>query len=300
MKFTKEGMSPTQDRMQALMEATAPKSASEVRSFLGMTNFSSPYIPRYSTMTAPLRALTTKNAIFRWTHSEESAFQNIKQALTTDTVMAYFDPERETKVIVDGSKKDGVASILAQKDPETGQYRVVRYDSRATTAPEKNYAPIEVESLAILFALEKNHLYLHGMKHFTVSTDHKPLVTLYSQYRKEMTARVQKYKIALQGKYNFSLIWEAGQGNPADYNSRHPGTSSVDEAAGDTELSVSAVMIDANPDAITLQQVAEATEMDQRLKILKEAVLKRHLDTVQQPQLKVFTIMPIMPIMPRN
>ena len=66
----------------------------------------------------------------------------MKKSLSADTVMAYFDANRETKVIVDGSKKDGVSGILAQKDPETGQFRVIRYDSRATTAPEKNYAPI--------------------------------------------------------------------------------------------------------------------------------------------------------------
>ena len=43
MRFTKEGMSLTQDRVQALMEAAPPKSVQEVRSFLGMTNFSSPH-----------------------------------------------------------------------------------------------------------------------------------------------------------------------------------------------------------------------------------------------------------------
>ena len=30
-----------------------------------------------------------------------------------------FDPNRETKVIVDGLNKDGVASMLTKKDPET-------------------------------------------------------------------------------------------------------------------------------------------------------------------------------------
>ena len=153
------------------------------------------------------------------------------------------------------------------------------------TKPEKNYAPIEVESLAILFSLEKNHLYLHGLKHFTVCTDHKPLVTLYSQYRKEISARVHRHKLALQGKYNFTVVWEAGKDNPADYNSRHPGRSTVDEAATDTEIGVCAVVVDAIPDAVTLQQVVEATEKDLKLHLLKQAVNIGHLDTAQHPQL---------------
>ena len=213
MRFSPQGMSPTQSRVQALMEAAPPSSVTEIRSFLGMANFSAPFIPDFAIMTAPLRLLTQKNAKFQWTMAEITAFERIKHALTADTVMAYFDIDRETRVIVDGSKKDGVSSILTQRDPPTGHFRVIRYDSRATTKPEKNYAPIEVESLAILFGLEKNHLYLHGLKHFTVCTDHKPLVTLYSQYRKEISARVQKHKLALQGKYNFTVVWEAGKDN---------------------------------------------------------------------------------------
>jgi hypothetical protein len=288
MMFSAEGMSPTEDRVQALMEASIPRTVQEIRSFLGMANFSAPFILSYATMTAPLRELTKKNASYRWTHIEQNAFDQIKHALKSDTVMAYFDPERETQVIVDGSKKDGVASILTQKDPGTARFRVIRYDSRATTAPEKNYAPIEVESLSILFALTKKHLYLHGMKEFTVCTDHKPLVPLYSQYRKEMTARVERHKIALQGKYNFRVIWAAGKDNPADYNSRHPGQSSIDQAAVEAELAVSAVVVDAIPDALTIQQIALATEADPTLRLLKQAVQKGHLDTVQTPQLKEY------------
>ena len=291
MNFSKDGMSPTSDRVQALRDAAPPKSSHEVRSFLGMANFSAPFISNFSTLTAPLRELTKKNATFQWTRPESEAFEAIKSALSADTVMAFFDLEKETKVIVDGSKKDGVASILAQKDPDTGEFRVIRYDSRATTAPEKNYAPIEVESLAILFALEKNHLYLHGLKEFIVSTDHKPLVTIYTQYRKEISPRVMKHKMALQGKYHFKVIWEAGKNNPADYKSRHPGNSTVDEAATDTEIAVSAVVCDAIPDAITVQEVAEATLKDDSLSILKEAVQKGHLDVRQHPQLKEYAKM---------
>ena len=126
------------------------------------------------------------------------------------------------------------------------------------------------------------------MKHFIVSTDHKPLVTLYSQYRKEISARVHKHKIALQGKYNFTVIWEAGKDNPADYNSRHPGKSVVEEAATDTELAVSAVVCDAIPDAIPAQQLAAATDSDPILSTLKKVVQQGHLDTVQHPQIKEF------------
>ncbi|CAB4025888.1 Hypothetical predicted protein, partial [Paramuricea clavata] len=51
-------------------------------------------------------------------------------------VMSYYDPTRPTELIVDASKY-GLASMLTQLDPKTGQYKmVVRYDRRSTTQPE--------------------------------------------------------------------------------------------------------------------------------------------------------------------
>ena len=38
---------------------------------------------------------------------------------------------------------------------------------------------MEAESLAVVFGVTRNHLYLYGLAEFTVETDHKPLVDLY-------------------------------------------------------------------------------------------------------------------------
>ena len=113
--FSKEGVTPAPDKIQALMDMERPTSASEIRSFLGMANFSYHFIKNYSSVTAPLRALTHKNAKFEWTIECQTAFDTIRTALREDSLNALFDPNRETKVIVDDSKKDGVASMLTQK-----------------------------------------------------------------------------------------------------------------------------------------------------------------------------------------
>ena len=115
MIFSKEGVTPAPDKIQALMDMKQPTSASEIRSFLGMANFSCHVIKNYSNVTAPLRAVTHKNAKFEWTIECQTAFDTIRTALREDSLNAYFDPNRETKVIVDDSKKDGVASMLTQK-----------------------------------------------------------------------------------------------------------------------------------------------------------------------------------------
>ena len=99
--------------------------------------------------------MTKKGAKFYWRIECQNAFNDIKQALCQAPVMAYFDPKRETKLIVDGSKKDGLSSILTQRDPKTKQYQVVRYDSRSTPLQEQRYSQMEIESAAIEFGVKK-------------------------------------------------------------------------------------------------------------------------------------------------
>ena len=179
-----------------------PTSASEIRSFLGMANFSCHFIKNYSNVTAPPRALIRKNAKFEWTIECQTAFDTIRTALREDSLNVYFAPNRETKVIVDGSKKDGV----------------VRYDSRPVTPQEKHYSQIEIESAAVEYGNTKYHIYLYGLEHYHISTDHRPLLPLFNTYKHEMPPRLLKNKIYMQG-YNYTPIHEPGASNPIEYMS---------------------------------------------------------------------------------
>jgi hypothetical protein len=55
LKFTAAGTKPDPERIENIVRVPAPKTAEEVRSFLGMVNTCHEYIPDYATITAPLR-----------------------------------------------------------------------------------------------------------------------------------------------------------------------------------------------------------------------------------------------------
>jgi hypothetical protein len=126
LKFTAAGTKPDPERIENMVRVPAPKTAGEVRSFLGMANTCHEYIPDYATITAPLRELTKKNIAFKWANRHQKAFEQLKKKLTSTPVMAYFDTKKRSLVIVDGSPY-GISAILAQKEHHSQQYKILSY-----------------------------------------------------------------------------------------------------------------------------------------------------------------------------
>ena len=84
--------------------------------------------------------------MFCWTHRHEQAFQATKAALTSDTVMDYFDKHKNTELITD-APPTGLSGILSQHSPGEDNHRIVAYISRALTPVEQKYSQTEREAL---------------------------------------------------------------------------------------------------------------------------------------------------------
>ena len=100
-----------------------------------------------------------------------ACIQRAKNSLTSDCVMAHYNPEAETELMVDASPV-GLGAILMQSDGH--ETRPVAYASRTLTDVERRYSQTEREALAVVWVCEKFHLYLYGTT-FKLFTDHKPL-----------------------------------------------------------------------------------------------------------------------------
>ena len=267
--FTAEGTTPDPARVLDLQNALVPTNVHEVRSFLGMANYSSRYIPNYATITEPLRVLTKKNARFTWTSSHQTAFDHLKKALTRAPVMSYFDTTKETFITVDASPV-GISAILSQQGSDADTPQVVAYASRALTSVEQRYSQTEKEALGIVWGIEHFHLYIYG-SHFTLITDHKPLEVIYGNVNSKPSARIERWVLRLQ-PYSFSVVYKPGKDNPADFLSRHPSSESISKHAVMADEYVSLLALSAVPKAMTISDIQKATDADKTMQSLRAAI----------------------------
>ena len=254
---------------QDLLNAQIPSNARDVRSLLGMANYSSKYIKNFATITAPLRELTKKNARFEWKPIHQEAFEKLTKALSTVPCVSYFDKNKDTYVLVDASPF-GLCAILSQKSQGSEDQKVVAYASRALTDVEKRYSQTEKEALAIVWSVEHFHLYLYGNQ-FTLVTDHKQLEVIYGNQNSKSSACIERWVLRLQ-PYTFKVVYKSGEDNPADYLLRHATSESTKKQEKMTEQYVIFIVDNSVPKAMTLKEIAKKTSKDRELQTLRAAI----------------------------
>lgn len=206
-KLSSAGVKPDEDKIKAILDMPKPEDKKGLLRALGMINFLGKFIPNLSSKTMNLRLLLHKGSEFEWTESHEKEWTNLKTTLTTEPVLAYFDPSKKTKISTDSSK-NGIGAVLLQAQAEN--WRPVAYASRTMTPTEYRYAQIEKECLGLVYGFEKFHSFVYGLPTFVAETDHKPLIAIIKKNLCEMSPRIQRLMMKLQ-RYDFNLIYTPGK-----------------------------------------------------------------------------------------
>lgn len=196
-------------KVAAIQQVDAPRTVTDVRSFLGLVNFCRLHIRDLAEFTAPLHRLTKKDVEFQWTDTEDTAFKEIKKRIAENVALRIPDLEKPFVVRTDASLS-GLGAVLCQADEE-GCLVPVAFESRVLTPAEKNYPVHELELLAIVHALRIWRHYLEGVP-FTVETDHKGLQSIAKEgYKSRRMARWIEF---LQD-YDFVIRYVPGSSNVA-------------------------------------------------------------------------------------
>ena len=135
---------------------------------IGTVQYLGKFVKGLTDLTAPLRELTRKDSEFTWNESHTKAERAIHVKLSNAPVLRYYDMAKSVTIQADASQTGLGAALMQDGQP-------ISYASRAMTDTEQNYAQIEKELLAIVFACERFNDYIYGRNVVHVETDHKPL-----------------------------------------------------------------------------------------------------------------------------
>ena len=137
--------------MKKIKNAEIPKNTTEFRKFLKMAQYYRQYINSYMDVVRPFYDMLKENRLAVWKQAQQKAFDIIKNKLATEPIRAHSNFNKLFKLYIDTSDT-GLGAVLAQDD-EKGKERVIAYEARRLSAPERNYPTIEKECLAIVWMI---------------------------------------------------------------------------------------------------------------------------------------------------
>ena len=264
--ISEQGVQPDPKKVAAILNMERPQCKQDVQRFLGMINYQGKFIPDLSTKSAPLRSLLDKRNQWMWEDAQEKAWCQLKEALTKEPVLHFYDCAKPTKLSADASK-NGLGAVLLQQHDQN--WFPIAYASRAMTDAETRYAQIEKELLAITYACERFHQYIHGQQ-VEVETDHKPLIPLFTKPLSDCPLRIQRLLIRVQ-RYDLKVSYTPGKYMyTADALSRavDPEADMNVEREEDIKVYVDAVMQNLPVTSNRRSQFVEETKKDKTLQEL--------------------------------
>ena len=257
-----------------------PNNVKELQSFLGTVNYLSKFLAFLSDLCAPLQGLLKKDTDFQWTETHTQAFNRLKEHVSLDISLQFFDCSKPLYIEVDASKW-GIGSVMLQpdtvvKNTSTGDIpndlRPIAYASKTLSQTESNYSNIEHELLGVVFSCLHFKHFAYGCK-VTVITNHKLLV---SPFKKSLGSSSPRLARMLLRILDFDLDVGYQPGSQMHLSDAISRLSSHNPDKGDTipglDVSIHDVSICTGFNATSIQTIREHTQKDDSFHLLLEHI----------------------------
>lgn len=204
--ISKDGIKPNPDKISAIQNYPLPKTATEIKRFLGLLGYYRKFIPDFARITKPMTQCLKKGSKITMDQSYVECFEKCKTLLVNDPILQYPDFTKDFILTTDASNL-AIGAVLSQGT--VGADKPIAYASRTLNTSEINYSTIEKELLAIVWATKYFRPYLFGRK-FKIITDHRPLQWVMSL--KDPNSRLTRWRLKLS-EYDFTVVYKQGKYN---------------------------------------------------------------------------------------
>ena len=174
-----KGIMPMPEKLPCIKDMPPPKTAKEVKQFLGLIGYYQEFVPRFSDLARPLNMLTRKDVPFEWTPICQESFELLKTSLMTEPILKYPDPNYPYVLFTNASKYAWACVLTQEKihqieGKEVKILHPITYMSGLFHGSQINWACLTKEAYAIYMSIKKLAYYLEDAD-ITLRSAHLPL-----------------------------------------------------------------------------------------------------------------------------
>ena len=110
---SEKGFEPLPEKLESIRKMPAPRTAKEVKQFLGLIGYYRKFVPCFADISRPLTKLTHHNVVFEWTDQCSKAFNHLRELLMENPILRYPNPTQGYILYMDASGI-GWSGVLTQ------------------------------------------------------------------------------------------------------------------------------------------------------------------------------------------
>ena len=209
--------------IDAIRRIPLPQTIRDMRKFLGIVNFTRPFLPGIAEYQRRLnqvgsgvpRRMSNKTKV-NWTKPLIQDFVKIRDMVMKAVALSTYDGKKPLYLATDGSDY-AIGGILYQLTDKK-EVKPLGFYSKSLNKAQQSYGAVDKELLALEGSVKHFHYLLEG-NHCTVYLDHKPLVNILGS--KNCKLRFRKLRLLYLSEFDLDIQHIDGVDNEiADYLSR--------------------------------------------------------------------------------
>ena len=208
---SERGFETLLEKLESIRKMPAPRTAKEVKQFLGLIGYYRKFVPRFADISRSLTKLTHHNVVFEWTEQCAKAFNHLRELLMEYPIMRYLNPTQNYILYTDASGI-GWSRVLTQEHlDEKGKAKnhPICYVSGQFRGSQLNWAALTKEAYAIYKSVRRLSFYMTDAE-VIIRSDHLPLKKFLN--KQTMNSKVNNWAVELE-QFRLHLEWIPGSRN---------------------------------------------------------------------------------------